>query len=340
MPVSVSGYVESTDALVPRGLLETARYALHRYGFVSTVARYLLLKEDLRGFVRRGKSPAERAFRKDLLRKFAVIQGRVACAHPPYQFVLMAQYLLDLAIPGPIVECGCFKGGSTAKLSLLAERTGRRLYVCDSFQGLPEPESDRERLLKGHGHGDTPDLAFRPGEYAGRIDEVRRNVDRFGCLDVSEFIPGFFSDSLPGLDIEPAFVFIDVDYVSSARDCLRHLWPRLAPGGYWFTHEAAYPDYILGILAPGFWREVLGECPPVIMGAGSGLSGNAPGIAYFRKGAAGSVPPLAPRAEPGHHGLPPGHLPGCRGPRDLQPGRGPAREDRRCAANAPPDRAI
>ena len=280
---SIENYVESTDALVPRGFLETARYALKRYGVAGTVARYLLLKEDMRGFVRRGRSSDERAFRKDLIRKFAVIQGRVPCPHPPYQFVLMAEYLLNLEIPGPIVECGCFKGGSTAKLSLLAQRTGRRLYVCDSFEGLPDPESEGERVLRGHGHGETPTIAVSPGEYAGRIDEVRQNVERFGCIDVCEFVSGFFSQSLPGLDIEPAFVFIDVDYVSSARDCLRHLWPRLAPAGFWFTHEASFTNYVLGILDAEFWREAIGECPPVIMGAGSGLSVSAPSIAYLRK---------------------------------------------------------
>jgi hypothetical protein len=280
---AVKEFSESTDESVPRGFLEMARYALKRYGFVSTVARYLLLKEELRGFVRRGESPGERAFRKDLLRKFAVIQKRLTCAHPPYQFVLMAEYLLDLKIPGPIVECGCFKGGSTAKLSLVAERTGRRLYVCDSFEGLPAPELDGEQLLVGHGHGETPSAALSAGEFTGRIDEVRRNIQEFGCIEVCDFVPGFFDQSLPNLDIAPAFVFIDVDYVSSARECLKHLWPRLAPGGLWFTHEASFTNYILGILDSGFWGETLGECPPVMMGAGSGLSVLSPSIAYLQK---------------------------------------------------------
>jgi hypothetical protein len=101
---------------------------------------------------------------------------------------------------------------------------------------------------------------------------------------VCEFVSGFFENSLPALDISPAFVFTDVDLVSSARDCFRHLWPRLAPGGYWFTHEAGMYEYIYGVFDADFWRGELGECPPLVLGAGSGLSVNSASIAMIQKG--------------------------------------------------------
>jgi hypothetical protein len=274
-------YQSSVDETVPRTFLETARFALRQYGFLGTVARFLLMREDMKRFVRGAKDPEETAFRKDLLRKFAAIQKHVTCAHSPYQFVLMAEFLLNLQVAGPLVECGCFKGGSTAKLSLLAKRTGRRLVVCDSFEGLPPPESERERLLTAH--GDHPNYELAAGEFRGALDEVKENVRRYGCLDVCEFVPGFFQQSLPDLDIRPAFVFIDVDYASSARECLKHLWPRLEPEGLWFTHEATFPQYLSDILDAEFWQLNFGECPPVLMGGGSGLALNAASIAYFRK---------------------------------------------------------
>jgi hypothetical protein len=274
-------YERAVDEAVPRTFLQTARYALRRYGLLGTVARFLLMREDTKRFVRKANTREEAAFRKDLLRKFAAIQRHVTCAHSPYQFVLMAEYLLDLPVPGPIVECGCFKGGSTAKLSLLAERTGRRLYVCDSFAGLPPAEDERERFLSAH--GDQPNYALSAGEFSGTLDEVKENVRRYGCLDVCEFVPGFFQESLANLDVHPAFVFIDVDYVSSARACLKHLWPRLEAGGYWFTHEATFPEYLDGLLNGELWHLHFGECPPVLIGGGSGLALNAPSIAYFRK---------------------------------------------------------
>jgi len=50
----------------------------------------------------------------------------------------MVDYILREAPPGVLVECGCYQGGSSAKLCLVAAMTARKLYVCDSFQGLPE----------------------------------------------------------------------------------------------------------------------------------------------------------------------------------------------------------
>jgi hypothetical protein len=282
MSVGTADYLAQSDELVPKGLLGMARWAVRHYGVLGTLGRLLLMRDGAQRFVRTGATPEDRAYRKELLQKFNLIHHKIACAHSPFQFVLMADYLLGLEVPGPIVECGCFKGGSSAKLSLLAKHTGRRLYVCDSFQGLPEPKLDGEQKLTGH--SGLPSFALSAGEYQGGLDEVKENIARYGCIEVCEFIPGFFETSLAALDISPAMVFIDVDLVSSARDCFRHLWHRLAPGGYWFTHEAGMSDYIYGVFDCDFWRTELGECPPVILGAGSGLSVNSASLALIQKG--------------------------------------------------------
>ncbi|MFX0203333.1 MAG: TylF/MycF/NovP-related O-methyltransferase [Candidatus Hodarchaeota archaeon] len=267
--------------LAPQGFFNTVRVALKRYGFTGSLARYLMMQDEFRKFVKSVDFDNEKAFRKDLLRKFNLIQKKVPCLHSPYQFVLIATFILKLTIEGPIVQCGCFKGGSTAKLSLLAERTKRLLYVCDSFKGLPAPRDDKESFLEGH--NDSPNLALSVGEYEGTLKEVKENIKRYGCIEVCEFIPGLFSESLIALDVNPSFVFIDVDFASSARDCLKYLWPRLVPGGYWFTHEAGFPQYIYSILDPEWWHNALRECPPVIMGGGSGLSSISEYLAYFKK---------------------------------------------------------
>ncbi len=273
--VSVSGQD------VPIGLLDTLRFALKRYGLLGTAGRYLLMKSECRRFERAGCTASERRERKRLLSAFDRIQRNVACAHSPHQFVIMARFILDLEPEGPIVECGCFRGGSTAKLSLLAERTGRRLYVCDSFSGLPEAKDPADGLLMNLDEG--PSYCLRPGAYAATLDEVRHNVRRFGCIEVCEFVPGLFHETLPDLGVSPACVFTDVDYVSSARDCLRYLWPRLVPGGCWFTHEAMFHNYVSGIMDPKWWHDTLQECPPLMIGAGSGLSELARSLAYFQK---------------------------------------------------------
>jgi O-methyltransferase len=265
--------------------LGTLKLALRQFGLVGAAARFLMLQDELHRFVKRGRDASERSKRKAILTRFAQIHVAVPCAHSPLQFALIADHLLSLPVAGDIVQCGAFKGGSTAKLSVLAKLTGRKLYVCDSFEGLPDTADSRQRYVS---FGDQPDYIFGAGEYAGSLDEVRANVAKAGEIDVCTFVKGWFQDSLPTLDVRPAFVFTDVDYVASARDCLRWLWPRLAPGGVWFTHEAMFLTYIEGIMDPDWWTETLREAPPVLVGGGAGLSAAAPSIAYFRKKAAPS----------------------------------------------------
>lgn len=260
--------------------LGVLRLALRQYGMFGAAARFLTLQDELRRFVKRAATPQGRAQRREILARFAAIHRAVPCAHSPLQFAIIAEHLLGLDVPGDMVQCGAFKGGSTAKLSVLAKLTGRRLYVCDSFAGLPDSSENTRRYVA---MGDQSDYVFGAGEYSGSLEEVRANVERSGEIGPCTFVQGWFSETLPGLVVQPAFVFTDVDYVSSARDCLRWLWPRLAPGGLWFTHEAMFLTYVEGIMDPDWWLEVLHTAPPVLIGGGSGLSAAAPSLAYFRK---------------------------------------------------------
>lgn len=274
----------SDEFIVPQSFWGLVRRAIKAYGLRGSVARYLLLKDERQLFLNRAKTPSESEIRKKLLKSFDAIQAAIPCAHTPHQFVVMAEYLLNLDIDGPIVQCGCFKGGSTAQLSAVANYTGRKLYVCDSFAGLPALTQDAAVQFQAHGPDGTENtIIFKPGQYLGELEEVKNNIKAHGFIQSCEFVPGLFADTLPNLQVSPAFVFIDVDYISSARDCLQFLWPRLKSGGYWFTHEAVYPDYLNGMLDANWWHMNLNECPPVLFGGGSGLSLLSPSIAYLRK---------------------------------------------------------
>ncbi|MFC1730985.1 TylF/MycF/NovP-related O-methyltransferase [candidate division KSB1 bacterium] len=266
---------------VEKGFIKQAKFAVKRYGFLGTFSRYLIYKIEVKKFITEPAGESEKQFRRDLVKKFSGIHSNVVCAHSPYQFIAMAKYLLEHEIEGPIVQCGCFKGGSTAKLSLLAEKTNRKLYVYDSFQGLPEPDSKDELDMKGF--DTTLDYTFKAGDFKGELEEVKSNIRNFGCIDVCEFIPGFFNDSLPGFELNPAFVYIDVDFVSSARDCLKYIWPAIRPGGYWFTHEAGSLEYLYGMFDKDWWKENLNDVPPLLVGGGVGLSIITPSVAFFRK---------------------------------------------------------
>ena len=263
------------------GFFNTVKQSLKLLGFWRGLSLYIMLKDEERRFIKSAKSKSEKSLRVSLLSQVKNIYKNILCLHFPFHFILVSKFILDLDIEGPIVECGAFKGGSTAQLSVIAKKTNRKLYVCDSFHGLPTPILPGEEEVKIF--NDPRAHTFKEGDYTGTLDEVKSNVRQYGHIEVCEFIPGFFNESLPKLNINPAVVVLDVDLISSARDCLQYLWPQLKKEGYVFTHEAEAETYIKGLMDKNWWKEMLGECPPLVFGAGSSLSPIAEGLAMFKK---------------------------------------------------------
>ena len=200
------------------------------------------------------------------------------------QLTLVAHILaLPKSLKGEVVECGCYKGASTSSLSLACEMTGRRLIVCDSFEGLPEvAENDLLHVSLQLRRYET----YKKGEFKGELEEVKENVSRFGAIGVCEFVKGYFEDTLGGLDGRCALIFLDVDLHESLKTCLKQLWPRLEEYGELFTHEAQQLDYVARFFDREWWRTELGEDPPGLIGAGCGLPmgvGCGSGLGYVVK---------------------------------------------------------
>jgi hypothetical protein len=105
--------------------------------------------------------------------------------------------------------------------------TDRRVWVADSFAGLPP--ADRERYPK-ESNADF----HKHKELAIPLDEVRRNFERYGLLDDQvRFLKGWFRDTLPTAPIEKlALMRLDGDMYESTMDGLVHLYPKLSPGGF------------------------------------------------------------------------------------------------------------
>ena len=80
------------------------------------------------------------SFGRDLRRKFQKIQESIGCAHYMEESLLIMDFIRrNRNLPGEIVECGVFKGGMTAKLSLLAKKLNKQVYAYDSYEGLSDP---------------------------------------------------------------------------------------------------------------------------------------------------------------------------------------------------------
>ena len=148
-------------------------------------------------------------------------------------------YVVGKHIPGAIVECGVWRGGSAMLAALTLQQTGddeRDLYLYDTFAGMSEPterdvnvfglraSDDWERIAANH---DDPVLAYAP------LDEVRSNMEGTGFPRGRTFyVEGKVEDTIPGTVPERiALLRLDTDFYASTRHELEHLWPRLSPGG-------------------------------------------------------------------------------------------------------------
>lgn len=197
-----------------------------------------------------------------LVRRMRRTTRRVQTGTSYRAHVAMASRILEIPpdVEGVLVEAGCWKGGTTANLSLIADLVGRDLIVYDSFEGLPEP-APGDRWASPQGTG-----AFR-----GTLDEVRRNVAEHGAIDRCTFRKGWFSDTM-GEHREPIVAaFVDVDHQASMHQCLLGLWPHLWDRGYFFVDEYVRLDYCALFFSERYWRTYFDRPPPGLMGAGSGV---------------------------------------------------------------------
>jgi O-methyltransferase len=203
--------------------------------------------------------------RRRLCDRFLRAHLGIHCVHTHAEILAVINEILNTSaqVNGIVVEAGCFKGGSTVKLSIAAKLARRKLVVFDSFAGLPAPNSD-ERI----NFDVCQDGTFHVGQYEGTLDEVRDNVKRYGEISACEFRQGWFSDTMPSFTEPVAVAFVDVDLSDSLRTCLKYLYPLIIPGGVIFSHDGHVPSCVAVMQNRSFWKDELGIEAPLIPGLG------------------------------------------------------------------------
>lgn len=155
-----------------------------------------------------------------------------------YSLYEAARYVQRSGVPGDIVECGVWKGGSAmlAALTLLeAGDTSRRIFLYDTFTGMSEPtERDVNRF------GERAVAKWRRTQRSSHnewvyapLDEVRANLLSTGYPDERLiFVQGKVEETIPG--VMPGAVGIlrlDTDWYESTYHELVHLYPLVSRGG-------------------------------------------------------------------------------------------------------------
>jgi O-methyltransferase len=138
--------------------------------------------------------------------------------------------VLERSVPGDLIETGVWRGGTTIFMRGVLEAHGvrdRKVWVADSFEGLPRPDAERYPADGGA-------LWHMADRLAISLEEVKGNFERYGLLDDQvRFLKGWFKDTLHTVeDPQWAVIRLDGDMYGSTMEALTALYPNLMPGGY------------------------------------------------------------------------------------------------------------
>jgi O-methyltransferase len=159
--------------------------------------------------------------------------------------VAEAMYLLDrlnrsLPCGGHVCEFGVARGGSAALIANELIATDRRLWLFDSFQGLPRP-TERDVLIDDI--SGLNDIAAYEGTMAFGPEHVRARLAAIGFPpERVNIVAGFVPDSLAGVGLPEAvcFAYVDFDFYEPIRAALAFLAERLVVGGHILVDDYGY----------------------------------------------------------------------------------------------------
>jgi O-methyltransferase len=178
---------------------------------------------------------------------------------PPriYALIRAVEYVVDRRVPGALVECGVWRGGSMMATALTLLRLGvtdRDLHLFDTFSGMTAP-TDVDVKPSGERAADL--LATQSADAdvwaIATLDEVREAVLGVGYpAQRVHFVEGPVEQTLPeSAPSEIALLRLDTDWYESTKHELVHLYPRLVSGGvlilddygYWQGARRAVDEY-------------------------------------------------------------------------------------------------
>jgi len=177
-----------------------------------------------------------------------------------YGLFKAVEYITDSNIPGDFVECGVWKGGSTmliANALLKLNVTDRKIYLYDTFEGMPEPTDNDYNVSnkkiravdrwKKEQKQDINTWCFSP------LSEVQNNMLSTGYpKDQIILVKGKVESTIPQtIPSKIALLRLDTDWYESTKHELNHLFPILVKNGvliiddygHWAGAKKAVDEY-------------------------------------------------------------------------------------------------
>jgi len=164
-----------------------------------------------------------------------------------WAFYKAIAYVVQNNIPGDIIECGVWNGGQillAAHALLHFGDTSRRLYLYDTFEGMPKPETVDVDYAGNSAlrHWEALTSEGKTWGFGGTEDMVKEVVFRAGYPeDKFVFVKGMVEDTMPAILPERISILrLDTDLYRSTYHELVHGYPRLSSGGVLIVDDYGY----------------------------------------------------------------------------------------------------
>ncbi|MFJ7084927.1 TylF/MycF/NovP-related O-methyltransferase [Streptomyces griseus] len=161
-------------------------------------------------------------------------------------FILATRHIARHNIPGDIVECGVWRGGSMqacARTLLSVGETERDLYLFDTYEGMTPPTVEdlrrdgrpAQELLDAQGKD-------RPIWAVASLEDVKAGFENIPYpKERVHYVRGRVEDTVPAQAPEQISILrLDTDWYASTKHELEHLYGRLVSGGVLLIDDYGY----------------------------------------------------------------------------------------------------
>ena len=169
-----------------------------------------------------------------------------------YSLFKSVEYIVKNKIPGDFVECGVWKGGFCMLIAMaleLFEDTTRKIYLYDTYEGMPKPT--QEDVISWNGRSvlekweeDKSGIKNNFGSWAVGLKEVKANIanTKYPKNNLI-FIPGDVAQTLKKVKPENiALLRLDTDWYASTVEELETLYPLLVEKGVLIIDDYGHFD--------------------------------------------------------------------------------------------------
>jgi hypothetical protein len=163
-----------------------------------------------------------------------------------HALITAARYIHDHAVPGAVVECGVWRGGSMQAVARTLDTVddhSRELYLFDTFEGMSEP-SEHDKRHDGRTAAQLLDASDRSAAVwaEASLEDVREGFAQVPYpTERIHYVQGPVEETVPGKAPEQiALLRLDTDWYESTKHELDHLYPRLVSGGVLILDDYGY----------------------------------------------------------------------------------------------------